>query len=151
MLRSHREKCHQQQIYIYIYICKYIHRCIHICIYIRCYHNCWWHIYIYIYIYRRIHTYTYTQRHIYIYIYMCVCVCVCVDYWLMCILHHDFISLNVFCDKKEYVLRDVCCLMAERYNTKPNVKLGGFNPSLKRPMCLATLKRYDTTEQSVYG
>ena len=35
-------------------------------------------------------------------------------------------------------------LLAERYETKSNVKLGGFRS--KRPTCLATLKSCDTTK-----
>ena len=31
--------------------------------------------------------------------------------------------------------------MAERFDTKSNVKLAGFNPRLKRPTCRVTLKR----------
>ena len=46
---------------------------------------------------------------------------------------------------------DVVHLMLERYDTKSNVKFGGLCPSFKRPTCLATLKRCDTTKQSVCG
>ena len=42
-------------------------------------------------------------------------------------------------------------LLAERSDTKSNVKLGGFDPSFKRPTCLATLKSCDTMKQSVCG
>ena len=40
---------------------------------------------------------------------------------------------------------DVVCLLAEQYDTKST----GFDPSFKRPACLATLKSYDTKNQSV--
>ena len=40
-------------------------------------------------------------------------------------------------------------LMAERYDTKSNVKLGGFR--FKHPTCQATLKGCDTMKQSVCG
>ena len=43
----------------------------------------------------------------------------------------------------------MCGLMAELYDCKSNVKLGSFNPSLKHPKYLNTLKSCDTTEQSV--
>ena len=56
---------------------------------------------------------------------MCVCVCVCV-----CV------------DESQPVL-GVCHRL--------DVKLGGFDPSLKRLVCKATLKSHDTTKQSVYG
>ena len=39
--------------------------------------------------------------------------------------------------------------LAERSDTKSNVKLAGFYLSFKRPTCLATLKSCDTTKQSV--
>ena len=48
-----------------------------------------------------------------------------------------------------YSRADVVYLLAERYDTQSNVKLGGFR--FKRPPCLATLKSWDTTKQSVCG
>ena len=44
---------------------------------------------------------------------------------------------------------DVVRLWAERYDTKSNVKLGGFR--FKRPTSLATMKICDTKKQSVCG
>ena len=44
---------------------------------------------------------------------------------------------------------DVVCLLAERYDTKSNVKLGGFRSRL--PKCLDTLKSCDSMKQSVCG
>ena len=41
-------------------------------------------------------------------------------------------------------------MLAERYDTKPNLMLGGSNPSLKRPTCLAIPKSCDTMKQSVF-
>ena len=46
---------------------------------------------------------------------------------------------------------DTCQLMAEQYDTKSNVNMVGFNPSLKHPACLATLMSCDTTKQSLLG
>ena len=46
---------------------------------------------------------------------------------------------------------DVDRLLAEWYDTKTNVKLGGFDLNFKRPTCLVTLKSWDTTKQSVCG
>ena len=44
-------------------------------------------------------------------------------------------------------LANVVRLLAERSDTKSNVKLGRFrDPSFKRPTCLATLKSCDTTK-----
>ena len=40
---------------------------------------------------------------------------------------------------------DMVRLLAERYDTKSNVKLVGFR--FKRPTCLATLKSCDATNQ----
>ena len=40
-------------------------------------------------------------------------------------------------------------LLAERSDTKSNVKLGGFQSQLQ--VCLATLKSCDSTKQSVCG
>ena len=47
---------------------------------------------------------------------------------------------------------DVVRMLAERFDTKSNVKIwAGFDPSFKRPTCLATLKSCDTTKQSACG
>ena len=46
---------------------------------------------------------------------------------------------------------DVVRLLAEWYDTKSNVKLGGFQSQLLGRMCLATLKSCDTMKQSVCG
>ena len=47
---------------------------------------------------------------------------------------------------------DVVHLLAEWYDTKSNIKSWtGFDPSFKRPRCLAALKSCDTTKQSVCG
>ena len=46
---------------------------------------------------------------------------------------------------------DVVCLFTEQYDAKSNLKLGGFDPSFKRPTCLATLKCCNKTKQSVCG
>ena len=43
----------------------------------------------------------------------------------------------------------MCRQVTERYDT--NLKLGGFNPTFKRPTCLATMKCCDTMKQSVCG
>ena len=47
--------------------------------------------------------------------------------------------------KKDLIipLTDVARLLLERSDTKSNVKLEGFDPGFKRPMCLATLKSSD--------
>ena len=55
-------------------------------------------------------------------------------------------------NKSDYVMpinfrADAVRLLAERYDTKSNVKLGGFQS--QHPMCLATLKSCDTTKQSI--
>ena len=44
---------------------------------------------------------------------------------------------------------DVVRLLAERYDTKSNEKLVGFDPSFNRPTCPATLKSSNTTKHSV--
>ena len=44
---------------------------------------------------------------------------------------------------------DVGPLWAEQLDTKSNVKLRGFDPSLKCTACLATSKICDTTKQFV--
>ena len=41
--------------------------------------------------------------------------------------------------------------MSPGVSGKPNVSYAGFDPSFKRPICLATLKSCDTTKQSVCG
>ena len=46
---------------------------------------------------------------------------------------------------------DMVRLLGAWYDTKSYINWSGFDPSLKRPTCLATLKSGDTTKQSVYG
>ena len=46
---------------------------------------------------------------------------------------------------------DVVRLLVERYDTKPNAKWAEVGPSCQHLTCLATLKIYDTTKQSVCG
>ena len=46
-----------------------------------------------------------------------------------------------------YSWADAVRLLAERYDTKSNVILCGFDPSFKCPTCLATLKSCDTTKR----
>ena len=68
-------------------------------------------------------------------------------------IEHSGIRKGINCKQNEgYYLMpynsraDVVSSLAERYDIKSNVKLGGFDPSIKRSTSLATLIICDTTK-----
>ena len=74
---------------------------------------------------------TWTTEFTCVFVFVCIWICTCVFY---CVFEYEFVSRLY--NKSYYLMPyyssgDMCRLLAERYDTKSKVKLGGFQPELK--------------------